>query len=235
MLLLLVGCASTGGQQDIRSYWRLPDATWQQAATTGINLRSPDGANRFVPSHQLWQLVNVRGKLQQASGVQADLAVVDTASPNAFAFHDQGRPVVAFSLSWLEQLGHDGDAVAAVMGHELAHLRLGHTGAAREEREATATGISQLIGTVLNAAGIPLGGVAASVAVTGISRSFTRDEERAADALGLRWATAAGYNPCGQQRVMAMYMRLRGASLDLPFLSTHPGLEERAAAAGACQ
>ncbi|HEX6265656.1 MAG TPA: hypothetical protein VFZ81_02035, partial [Burkholderiales bacterium] len=49
--------------------------------------------------------------------------------------------------------------------------------------------------------------------------------ERHADGLGMKWATAAGYDPCGQVRLF------RAMSQDTPTLSTHPGFAERAEAA----
>ncbi|HKQ24424.1 MAG TPA: M48 family metalloprotease [Burkholderiales bacterium] len=172
-------------------------------------------------------VVAVKHKLEVASGVGADLGLVDMDSPNAFAFHQQGRPVIAFSLSWLDRLGQDVDALATTIGHELAHLYLGHTGAAREEREKTAQGASQVVGTALSLAGVPMGGAIANVGATALARSFTRDEERAADDYGIRWAVAAGYDPCGRARTMKMYQDLSAGTVDIPFLSTHPGAAER--------
>ena len=80
-------------------------------------------------------IVAAKEELEQASGVHAGLGLVEMDAPNAFAFVHQGRPVIAFSLAWLDQLGQDPDALATTIGHELAHLHLGHTGAARTQRE----------------------------------------------------------------------------------------------------
>jgi len=118
------------------------------------------------------------------------------------------------------------DAIAVTMGHEFAHLHLGHSGAARKEREDTARGVSNVLGTILNIAGVPFGGTIASVGVTAVARSFTRDEERAADELGLKWATGAGFDVCGKARAVRMYQSMR-SGVDIPFLSTHPSYGER--------
>ena len=165
--------------------------------------------------------------MEQASGVHADLALVEMDTPNALAFDYQGRPVIALSLSWLDQLGQDPDALATTIGHELAHIHLGHTGEARKKREETAQGTGQALGTVLSLAGVPLGGAAATLGITAVARSFTRNEEQAADDYGLRWAVAAGYDPCGRARTMKMYQRLRAGGMSIPFLSTHPGATKR--------
>ena len=104
---------------------------------------------------------------------------------------------------------------------------MGHTGAARKKRDDTAKGTSHAVGTVLSLVGVPMGGAIASIGVTAYATSFTRDEERAADDYGIRWAVAAGYDPCGRARTMKMYQRLHAGSVDIPFLSTHPGAAER--------
>jgi len=166
-------------------------------------------------------------------GSAAVLGLADMDAPNAFAFYRQGRPVVAISLSWLDQLGQDVDALATTIGHELAHLYLGHTGTARQERENTAQGASQIVGTALSLAGVPMAGAIANVGAIAVARSFSRDEERAADDYGIRWAVAAGYDPCGRARTMRMYQRLRAGTVEIPFLSTHPGAAERSELADA--
>lgn len=226
-ILLASGCATTQ-HSPVKALW-LPSAqaNWSSVVATGITLRHPDGTTRYVPATVMENLVKVKDRLDRSSSVRADLGLVDTDSPNAFAFHYQGRPVIAISLSWLNQLGHDQDALATTIGHELAHLHLGHSGVARKEREEAARGASQIIGSLLNLAGVPLGGTIANIGVTAFARSFTRDEERAADQLGIRWAVAAYYDPCGKARVAKMYQELRSGSIDIPFLSTHPSYGER--------
>jgi len=226
-VLLASGCATTQ-QNPVKALWlpAEPDA-WHKVPASGITLRHDDGTTRHVAGSVISNLVAVKDRLEKASGVRASLGLVDMDTPNAFAFQRQGHPVVAFSLPWLERLGGDVDALATTMGHELAHLHLGHTGTARQQREATAQGMGQLLGTMLNIAGVPLGGTIASFGVAAYARSFTRDEERAADEYGLRWAVAAGYDPCGRTRTMKMYQDMSAGGMVLPFLSTHPGAAER--------
>ena len=224
---LASGCASTR-QSDVKGFW-LPASqdAWSKVPPAGLTLRRRDGTARFVAEPVLHNVVMVKAALEQVSGVHADLGLVEMDPPNALAFDYQGRPVIAVSLSWLDQLGQDTDALATTMGHELAHIHLGHTGAARKKREESAQGSSQVLGTLLNLSGVPLGGAIAAIGVTAYARSFTRDEERAADDYGIRWAVAAGYDPCGRARTMKMYQRLGVGGTTIPFLSTHPGASER--------
>ena len=226
LLLLASGCATTP-HNPVKALW-LPaeQDAWHKVPAAGITLKH-DGTTRHVSEALIRNLVTVKDRLEQASGVRAELGLVDMDAPNAFAFQRQGRPVIAFSLPWLDKLGSDVDALATTIGHELAHLHLGHTGAARKQRDDAAQNAGQLLGTILNLAGVPLGGAIANIGVTAYARSFTRDEERAADEYGLRWAVAAGYDPCGRARTMKMYQDLGTGTAAISFLSTHPGAAER--------
>lgn len=231
LAILLSGCATTQ-QNPINSLWLPPhEGAWPHVSTTGIDLTHGDGSISHISQTAIQNAVIVKERIERVSGVHAELGLVDTNSPNAFAFHHEGRPVIAISLSWLKELGHDRDALATTIGHELAHLHLGHSGDERKEREQIRMGASQVLGTLMNIAGVPLGGTIANIGVTAFARSFTRDEERAADDYGIRWAVAAGYDPCGRVRTMKMYQRVQSDENGLSFLSTHPGGTERSDAA----
>lgn len=229
--VLISGCATTS-ENPIETLWLpFPQNTLDRVSTSGISLKRQDGTVQYISHNTVRNLTTVMNNVEKISGVNADLGLVDTDYPNAFAFHHEGRPVIAISLSWLKELGHDKDALATTIGHELAHLHLGHTGDKRKEREQIRMGASQVLGTLMNIAGVPMGGTIASIGVTAFARSFTRDEERAADDYGIRWAVAAGYDPCGRARTMKMYQRMQADEHDLSFLSTHPGATERSDAA----
>jgi predicted Zn-dependent protease len=80
---------------------------------------------------------------------------------------------------------------------------------------------------VLGVLGVPFGGAIAANVATGYARSFTRDEERAADRLGVGWAVTAGYDACGMHRTLLELQKLSAAQ-PMPWASTHPSHEERA-------
>lgn len=219
LLVLLSGCASNPNA--IREAWLPQDQHWNQAVIEGAKLPYRDGRQpSYIPPATVLNIVTAREKMEKTSGVRADLAIVDTEAPNAFAFYHEGRPVIALSVSYLKQLGEDQDAIAATIGHELAHLHLGHRGDARAQREQAVTA-GQAAGILMNAA-VPFSGTLTSLAATAYARSFTRDEERDADKQGLKWAVAAGYDACGHARVVGAFPP------NVPLLSTHPGYEERA-------
>lgn len=225
-LLILAGCATQ--KQDITTTWAPTNEQWEKFRQTGVNLNKPDGKYVHMPKMLVNNILTVRAKLEATSGVTADLVVVESEKPNAFATIYKGRPIIAFSTSYLNYLGYDVDALATTYGHELAHLKLGHSGQARKEREETAQGVGIVAGTIAGAF-IPFGGTITSLAATSVARSFTRDEERAADEHGLKWAVEAGYDPCGKARVVEHFARY--SSGGIPLLSTHPSYSERSALA----
>jgi predicted Zn-dependent protease len=231
MVSISTGCATKNPIQEV---W-YPTNQWLYLAagdTKGANLKTKDGKIIFFPKNQAQNLVVIHQKLLKVSGVNATLALVQTDSPNAFAFSKYGQNYIAFSLSFMNALGENRDALAAVMGHELAHLKLGHSVKDRKTREQQTQIAGQAAGLLLALVGVPLGGTIGSLTATGIGRSYTRDEERDADSLGIKWSTDAGYNPCGYIDVMNVFEKANQSSQDLTFLSTHPDSGERSKSAG---
>lgn len=230
LALLLAGCA-TAPKSPIKAAW-MPDAAWWSAAAAhGGNLRNKENVVRHVNPAHAKNLHEAHEALAKQSRMTATLALVEADAPNAFATNHQGTPIIAVTLDFLDALGNDRDALAATLGHELAHLYYSH-GTQRQERATAAQGASYVIGTILGLAGVPLGGTIASVGVSAVTTSFSRDEEREADTKGLEWAAAAGYSPCGSARTIRHFQSRGGGAL-LPFLSTHPGYEERIESANA--
>lgn len=223
-LLLLASCA-TAPKSPVRSAWVPDDGWWTAAAIGGGNLRAKDSKVTHVAPAHAKNLREAYTAIAKQSGMSPSLALVESDSPNAFATSHQGRPMIAVTLDLLEALGNDRDALAATLGHEIAHIYY-HHGTARQERATAAQGASHALGTFLGLVGVPFGGTIASVGVTAVTTSFSRDEEREADAKGLEWATAAGYNACGSARTIRL-LQAKGGGAGIPFLSTHPGYEER--------
>lgn len=229
LILFLLPCLAYA-QAGVKKHWLPPEAVWQSARGNGATLTDSKGVVHHITAKAVINLLDARDKLRTVSGIDPVLAVVETETPNAFALVHNDRPTVAFSISYLQKVGEDAEALAATLGHELAHIHLGHSGAAREQREAGATVGANALGILLNLVGVPLGGYIANAGVTAFSRSFTRDEERAADEQGLTWAAAAGFNPCGYARIGKL---LSAEGPAIPMFSTHPGFGERSELADA--
>ena len=209
-LLLIPLLAACGPTNPVKQTW-LPSSSehWSGTVATGVSLRLHDGSERRIAGEVMGTVLMVKRRLESVSGASAELALVHTEEPNAYAQMHTDRPIIALSLSYLERFGSDQDALAATIGHELAHLHLGHS-AVPEHRNAIALS----------------GGVGAASGGSDLNAT-ARDNERQADNLGLKWASAAGFDPCAQVRL------LRAMSRDIPAATTHPAFAERIAIANA--
>ncbi len=125
------------------------------------------------------------------------------------------------------------DELAAILAHELAHVRQRHLAKNIERSKYLTT--AGLVGVL---AGILVGNPAISQAiaistVAGVqtaSLKYSRDNERDADKLGLDFLIRAGYSPFGMVGAfekIRQIMRLSGVNSPPPYMLTHPGLEER--------
>ena len=154
------------------------------------------------------------------------LIVVDDRAnlpPNAFqTLDDTGRPILAFTLALINDV-RNGDELAFILAHEASHHIAGHL--ARQERNAVlgAAVFGQLAGAVGPADPEAIRMAQQLGAAVG-ARSYSRDFELEADALGTVIAARAGFDP------------LRGAEFffRIPdpgnrFLGTHPPNAERVA------
>jgi Zn-dependent protease with chaperone function len=227
--LLALSCALPAGAQlgGRPNLWDV-EALAAQATGPTVDFTRQGALVAQVPLERVRGLVDAKQRLEAASGVFARLMLTDAGgrAPNAFATRSRQGTLVALNLAMLELMGDDVDALAAILGHEIAHLAL-HHGEIRREREQVMEGLGTILGLAL--AGRRHARTAMRVTqfgTTAISRGFSRDEERAADEHGLRYAAAAGYSAQGGVRAWER-MAARGNSINLPFLATHPATEER--------
>ena len=122
--------------------------------------------------------------------------------------------------------------LACVLGHEISHYQLRHT-LAEWHRAVNATGAMAVLAIVTAGAGVGLLGVLASVGAAGSIMSFSRDEEREADAHGQDLAAAAGYDPAECAGLWKEQLAEQDAEPDQHesffFLRSHPESKERLA------
>ncbi len=122
--------------------------------------------------------------------------------------------------------------LAALLGHEIGHISARHTSSRMSTQTLTGlavAGLGILLATQVDkesmALALGLGGVAAGLLLA----NYSRDDERQADALGLKYMSEAGYNPKGMIGLMDM---LRGLGKKEPSMieqmfSSHPMSTER--------
>jgi len=171
-------------------------------------------------------LIHVMERVEKAAGpMHPELMVEDRGEPNGFSFLMHGQPKIAVNISMINLIGQDEDALAALLGHELAHLYLKH-GNLRQNREENRMVGSVALSFALGMIGIPAPVELTNVATTAVSNSFSREEEREADRSGVDYMIKAGFNPWGAVRLQEKLREVAKSSA-LPFLSTHPSNEER--------
>lgn len=195
---------------------------------TSITVPSPvsarTAARSFVRVVQTVEPVAERECRARTQNLNCDFNIVVDDRPgqpaNAYQTLDrQGRPIIAFTLGLIDDARND-DELAFVLGHEAAHHIAGHIG--RQQQNAVA-------GAVIFAGLATLSGGDASAVRTAQrlgaqvgARSYSKEFELEADALGTIITKRAGYDP------------LRGAEFftRIPdpgdkFLGTHPPNTDR--------
>jgi predicted Zn-dependent protease len=219
VLLLCAGCATRS-----RLYWNVRELVLLPAST--IQLTSPDHKLILNVNKQTVQRVFLSHlRIARTANVQADLLLVDGDDPNAFAGLVNGRRVVAINAAMMKLVGDDADEFAALLGHEAAHWARGHVDSGKT-RSNTLQALGTLVGVGLGAAGVPGAGYISGFGVDLIEASYSRDDEREADALGVDYMLANGFDPAGAVRLHEKMLKLpSGASI--PFLSSHPSGRER--------
>lgn len=156
------------------------------------------------------------------------VGVIRHGALNAFA----GPGGHVFVYTGLFQHLENESAFAGVLAHELAHVSQRHI-ASRIEKSQWVN-IATLLGVL---AGALLGGEAQEALMYGsiaagqsAMLSYSREDEREADQVGMNYLVAAGYRAQGMVESFETIRRLRWIGGSMPaYLSTHPGVDDRIA------
>ncbi|RYZ85073.1 MAG: M48 family peptidase [Proteobacteria bacterium] len=119
-------------------------------------------------------------------------------------------------------------ALAAVMGHEVAHATLRHSSERMSQDLILQTGLSLLSITFANSQYQSIIAAAMGIGSTyGVTLPFSRAHETEADRVGLEYMAKAGYDP---REAVGLWERMGALSESRPpeFLSTHPDPATRA-------
>ncbi|WP_291321685.1 M48 family metalloprotease [Desulfonatronospira sp.] len=121
--------------------------------------------------------------------------------------------------------------LAYIMSHELAHITQRHV--ARNIERSKKISAGALLGIIAGAlVGADAGQTLAVGSIAGAQSAFlsySREDEREADHIGMNYLIQAGYNPEGAVSALQKIRRLQFfAGGDIPsYMSTHPGVDER--------
>ena len=194
---------------------QVPNEVWWQSASSSPAASSSEK-----------NLAAVRQKMMKTVPFPFTVGIADSIEINAYADLQDKQRYVIFTSGFIREFGGDPDVLASVLGHELAHHQLGHTlPDYAKNRDATIDVASQALGVIASYF-IPFSGLVVGNAAKGMGLTWSRNDERSADEMGMQWAMQAGYSPCGSYRFAAQ-MNALGEGAAITFLSTHPGNNER--------
>lgn len=190
-LLGLAGCVTVAPAPAPQTY-----ATPPVSPTQGM-LPPETAARNFVEVVSRVEPVAERICLERTQGIPCDLNIVvddrPGLPPNAYQTLDRaGRPIVAFTIALIAD-ARNADELAFVMGHEAAHHLAGHI---PRQQETAMTG-ALVAGVLATLSGADEGTVrsAQDLGASVGARTYSKDFELEADALGTEIAYAAGYDP----------------------------------------
>jgi beta-barrel assembly-enhancing protease len=147
--------------------------------------------------------------------------LADRSTVNAFAL--PGGPVF-ITEGLLGRLRTEGE-LAGVLGHEIGHVIARHS----SERLAKQQLTQGLVSAVVVGSGDYTSAQIAQMAGGMINMRYGREDELESDALGVRIAYEAGYDPRAMAGVMEVLANASGGSRQPEFASTHPAPENRQA------
>ncbi|NLW85936.1 MAG: M48 family metalloprotease [Planctomycetes bacterium] len=160
---------------------------------------------------------------QSERSMPYEFALLNSDTPNAFALPG-GKVYITAGL--MRQMENERE-LAAVLGHEVAHVAARHNVQALQRQ----LGASLLVQLAAAAVGPDASDAAATATqiVTGMAQlSYSRDQELEADRIGMRYMERAGYNPYG---MIELLTTLNGLEGDQPgwseFFRTHPLTDRR--------
>ena len=222
LLVFLAGCAvnAVTGQEELMFFSDDKDVELGNKYAPQIEKAL---GGRF-PDENLQNYVNRVGQRVVRFCHRPDIAyyftVVDQRAVNAFAVPG-GHVFITRGL--LEKLDSEAQ-LAAILGHEVGHVVARDTMAALSRQIGmtalvAAAAVGDAGGDLTQAAGF----------ITGVlTLQYSRDDEKAADLVGMAYMIQAGYDPQGAVQTMRILQELQTVR-HIEFFSTHPNPDNRIA------
>jgi predicted Zn-dependent protease len=225
--LLIVACSTSPlGRSQLQLF---PDDQLDQmgaAAFENIDESTPRVDDPQLTAYVTCVANNILAAVPGESASGWEVAVFRSDQQNAFAL--PGGKIGVYS--GMADLAETPDQLAAVIGHEVAHVIAEHGNERVSTSFATETGL-QLASVIASGTGSgdsqTLMGLLGLGAQVGVLLPFSRTQEEEADLLGLDYMAAAGFDPSAS---VALWRNMQAAAQqDAPpeILSTHPATGTR--------
>jgi len=230
--LLLSACAETGGIDMSRAVGvgvgvgvgvaqaaTLDETQVQQAAS--LAAKELDGKSTIAAAGSKYdkRLTAITRDFHNYDGLDLNFKVYVNKEINAFAMADGTVRVYTGLLDVMPD-----DQVAAVIGHEIGHVRLKHSYKQMREQLLTDTAFEAVV-----AVGGTLGSLSSSqlgkLAQTAVSARFSQSDELEADAFAVKFLKQTGRDPYAMKRAIQTLEAKAGGGGG--FLSSHPSSASR--------
>ncbi len=166
-------------------------------------------------------------KLSSRPGLPYQFQVINDSTPNAFALPGG---FIAITRGLLVNLENESQ-LAAVLGHEVAHVDARHSVQGMQRGALYDLGLTVLSGAVGTTSFGPLASQAGKLAAGLLDRSYSREQERESDWLGIDYMVRAGYNPNGAIELQEFFSRKLEGGAESDWVGglfrTHPFSRER--------
>lgn len=179
-----------------------------------------------VPAERLAKLRQAHSRLERAAHVHALLLVCGDPAINAEAVPGPVNEV-RVNVGLLLEVD-DEDQLAAVLGHEFAHMALDHfRKGAKNEQEALQRAQAAWRTDIVATGDTRIATRDALLAYYLTAAPYEQTLEREADDAGLKFAVRAGYAPSGAYQFHMRMLKLGGPAR-AQWFDSHPGFGERA-------
>jgi predicted Zn-dependent protease len=167
------------------------------------------------------------GRVSQRPELPYQFKVVNDSTPNAFALPGG---FIAITRGLLVSMNNEAQ-LAAILGHEIGHVTARHAVQGIQRGTLFNVALSVLSGATGDTAYGPLAQQAGELSAALLDRSYSRDQERESDLLGIDYMVQASYDPQGAVQVQEFFYRqIEGGAKPMwltGLFRSHPFSKER--------
>ena len=224
LTLLMVGCAtSPTGQRQLLLFPESQMSSMGASAYAQMKTEVPTTKNKKQKRYV--DCVTDAVTAVVPGNTKWEVTVFDSDDVNAFAL--PGGKIGVYS--GLLKAADTPDRLAAVIGHEIAHVTARHGNARVSASFATQAGLqlAQVLAGSASAEKLQLLGLLGLGAQYGVLMPYGRGQESEADIVGLEYMARAGFDPRQSVEVWKNMSKLSGGAQPPALLSTHPTHESR--------